>query len=145
RREERRQQRRGHHAGGRDGAHRGNATVAERQDTERDHERGLARPHRSERDLGAAERPTRRPLASRPRPIAEPQRETTRHDATIASRPLPRTKRPRRAIARPDWNRVHREQEPPGGGSLPLLLYRSEGHSGGGIRTRDLRVMRPLG
>ena len=79
RREERCEQRCGSHAGGRDGADRGNATVAERHDTERDHERALARPHRSERDLGAAERPAVRHLAERARPIAEPRRETSHH------------------------------------------------------------------
>ena len=89
RREERCEQRRGSHAGGRDGADRGNATVAERHDTERDHERALARPHRSERDLGAAQRPAVRHLAERARPIAEPRRETSHHDATIAKAPPP--------------------------------------------------------
>ena len=79
RREERREQRRGGHAGGGDGADRGDATGAERHDAERDHERALARPHRGERDLGAAERPAVRRLAERARPIAESQREAS-HD-----------------------------------------------------------------
>ena len=63
RREEWGQQGRGRHAGGRDGADRRNATIAERDDTERNHERALARPHRSERDLGTAERSAVRHLA----------------------------------------------------------------------------------
>ena len=86
RREKRCEQRRGSHAGGRDGADRGNATVAERHDAERDHERALARPHRSERDLGTAQRPAVRHLAERARPIAEPRRDTSPHGATMSKR-----------------------------------------------------------
>ena len=92
RREERRQQRRRRHAGGRDGADRRYATVAERHDTERNHERALARPHRSERDLGTAERSAVRHLTERARPIAEPRRDTSSHDATISKRLHPGTR-----------------------------------------------------
>jgi hypothetical protein len=92
RREERRQQGRGRHAGCRDGADRRDATVAERHDSERNHERALAGPHHSERGLGTAKRPAVRHLAERARPSAEPRRDTNHHDATISKRAQPGTR-----------------------------------------------------
>ena len=76
-RQERRQQRRERHSGGRDGANRRNAAVVERHDGERNHERALARPHRSERELGLAERPAVRHIFECAHPIAEPRGETS--------------------------------------------------------------------
>jgi hypothetical protein len=75
--------------GGRDRADRGNATVAERHDTEREHECALARPHRSERDLSTEERSAVRHLAERARPSPEPRRDTSAHGATNAKAPPP--------------------------------------------------------
>ena len=73
-----------------DGADRGDAAVAERHDAERDHERALARPHRRERDLGAAERPAVRTLSERARPVAEPRTSNDRSTARLlqSARPL---------------------------------------------------------
>ena len=78
------------------------------------HERALARPHRTERDPGAAERPAVRHLFERARPVADPRRETTQHGATISERPsagscgivsvpgrLAPTRRPQAGPARP--------------------------------------------
>src|SRR5439155_21282682 len=52
-----------------------------------DHEGALARPHQTERDLGAAERPTVHHFSDRARPVADPRRETAHHGATIAECP----------------------------------------------------------
>ena len=69
RRKERREQRCGRHTRGGDDADRRNATVAEGHDAERDHESALAGPHRSERDLGAAERTAVRHISERARNV----------------------------------------------------------------------------
>ena len=69
RREERREERGGRHAGRGDDADRGDAALAVRHDGERDHERALARPHRGERDLRPVERSAGQ-RAEHPRPEA---------------------------------------------------------------------------
>ncbi len=94
RREERRQQGRGGHPGGGDGADRRDAAGPEREDAERDHERALARPHHAEGDLRAAQWPAVRRLAERVRPVVQSCRQPRRHGATIAE------VRPRRSRSR---------------------------------------------
>ena len=94
RREQRRQQRRRSHARARDDADRYDATVAERHDGEPDHEGALARPHRTERELRAADRRAR----AQPRRASASSRGSSARDAATW-RDYPRPAAPLYAVA----------------------------------------------